>query len=39
MESSSTDLPKMTYRYLGNTGIKVSTYSFGNWVTTNTPEQ
>lgn len=31
--------PKMLYRRLGNTGIKVSVYGFGNWVTTNTPEQ
>ena len=31
--------PNMLYRKLGNTGIKVSVFSFGNWVTTNTPEQ
>jgi hypothetical protein len=25
---------KMAYRYLGNTGIKVSVLSYGNWLTT-----
>ena len=24
----------MAYRYLGNTGIKVSVLSYGNWLTT-----
>jgi hypothetical protein len=25
---------KMAYRYLGNTGMKVSVLSYGNWLTT-----
>jgi len=25
---------KMAYRYLGNTGLKVSVLSYGNWLTT-----
>lgn len=25
--------PKMVYRYLGNSGLKVSVLSFGNWIT------
>ena len=25
---------KMGYRYLGNTGMKVSVLSYGNWLTT-----
>eukprot|EP00352_Strombidinopsis_acuminata_P006526 CAMPEP_0176378680 /NCGR_PEP_ID=MMETSP0126-20121128/29803_1 /TAXON_ID=141414 ORGANISM="Strombidinopsis acuminatum, Strain SPMC142" /NCGR_SAMPLE_ID=MMETSP0126 /ASSEMBLY_ACC=CAM_ASM_000229 /LENGTH=263 /DNA_ID=CAMNT_0017741105 /DNA_START=39 /DNA_END=830 /DNA_ORIENTATION=+ len=25
-------LPKMTYRYLGNTGLKVSVLGYGNWI-------
>jgi hypothetical protein len=24
---------KMAYRYLGNTGLKVSVLSYGNWLT------
>lgn len=24
-------LPKMEYRYLGNTGLRVSCLAFGNW--------
>jgi len=30
--------PQMEYRYLGNSGLKVSAVSFGNWLTSNTPE-
>ena len=26
------DCSKMEYRYLGNTGLKVSVLGFGNWV-------
>ena len=25
---------KMGYRYLGNTGMRVSIFSYGNWLTT-----
>ena len=25
----------MEYRYLGNTGLKVSVFSFGNWLNSN----
>ncbi|CDW85421.1 aldo keto reductase family protein [Stylonychia lemnae] len=28
----STAAPKMVYRYLGNSGLKVSLFSFGNWL-------
>lgn len=28
----ATDKPKMIYRYLGNSGLKVSALSFGNWL-------
>ena len=28
----------MEYRYLGNTGLKVSALSFGNWLNSNTEE-
>lgn len=31
--------PKMIYRYLGNTGLKVSLLSFGNWLTAHDKEQ
>jgi len=27
--------PKMEYRFLGPTGLKVSVLSFGNWLTSN----
>jgi len=30
--------PAMTYRYLGNTGLKVSVLSYGNWLTAHNPE-
>src|SRR5688572_18659762 len=30
--------PQMEYRFLGNSGLKVSALSFGNWLTSNTPE-
>jgi len=26
---------KMEYRYLGNSGLKVSVFSFGNWLNSN----
>lgn len=29
---------QMEYRYLGNTGLKVSTFSYGNWVNSNKEE-
>jgi aryl-alcohol dehydrogenase-like predicted oxidoreductase len=29
----------MEYRFLGNTGLKVSVLSFGNWLTSNKREQ
>jgi len=28
----------MVYKFLGNTGLKVSVLSFGNWLTSNTEE-
>jgi voltage-dependent potassium channel beta subunit len=28
----------MEYRYLGNSGLKVSVFSFGNWLNSNKPE-
>jgi len=28
----------MEYRYLGNTGLKVSVFGYGNWLTSNKPE-
>jgi len=28
----------MEYRYLGNTGLRVSVLSFGNWLNSNTAE-
>lgn len=30
--------PQMEYRYLGNSGLKVSVVSYGNWLTSNKPE-
>ena len=30
---------KMIYRFLGNTGLKVSVLSFGNWLMDYNPEQ
>lgn len=30
--------PKMEYRYLGNTGLRVSVLSFGNWLNSDKPE-
>ena len=30
---------KMIYRFLGNTGLKVSVLSFGNWLMEYNPEQ
>ena len=32
------DCSKMEYRYLGNTGLKVSVLGFGNWVNNNNDE-
>ncbi len=29
---------KMLYRYLGNSGLRVSVLSFGNWLNSNKPE-
>ena len=29
---------KMIYRYLGNTGLKVSVIGFGNWLTGHDPQ-
>ncbi len=29
---------KMEYRYLGNSGLRVSVLSFGNWLNSNKPE-
>ena len=29
---------KMVYRYLGNSGLKVSVLSFGNWITAHNPK-
>lgn len=31
--------PKMPYRYLGNSGLKVSVVGFGNWLTGHNPEE
>lgn len=30
--------PDMIYRYLGKTGLKVSVFGFGNWLTSDTIE-
>jgi aryl-alcohol dehydrogenase-like predicted oxidoreductase len=30
--------PKMEYRLLGKTGLKISAISYGNWLNSNTPE-
>ena len=30
---------KMEYRLLGNTGLKVSVFGFGNWLYSYSPEQ
>lgn len=30
---------KMAYRYLGNTGLKVSVLSYGNWLTSDSNNQ
>jgi voltage-dependent potassium channel beta subunit len=32
MVEASSDKPKMIYRYLGNSGLKVSVIGYGNWV-------
>ena len=32
------EAPKMEYRQLGPTGIKVSVISYGNWINSNTKE-
>lgn len=37
MEASEPE-PKMIYRYLGNSGLKVSVLSFGNWITGHDPK-
>jgi len=29
----------MEYRYLGNSGLQVSVFSFGNWLNSNTPDE
>jgi len=34
----STTSAKMEYRYLGNSGLKVSVFSFGNWLNSNKQE-
>ncbi len=34
----STTPAKMEYRYLGNSGLKVSVFSFGNWLNSNKQE-
>lgn len=36
MEESTT--PKMIYRYLGNSGLRVSVLSYGNWLTAHDPK-
>jgi hypothetical protein len=33
-ESKDGPEQKMAYRYLGNTGMRVSVFSYGNWLTT-----
>jgi len=30
--------PKLIYRYLGNSGLKVSALSFGNWLNSDNEE-
>jgi voltage-dependent potassium channel beta subunit len=35
MVESSSDKPKMQYRFLGNTGLKVSVIGYGNWLNSN----
>ena len=32
-EINSETKQKMAYRYLGNTGMRVSVFSYGNWLT------
>ena len=38
MVESSKAKPQMEYRYLGNSGLKVSVLSFGNWLNSNKEE-
>ncbi len=35
MVEATSDKPKMLYRYLGNSGLKVSVIGYGNWVNSN----
>jgi len=37
VEATKIKIP-MEYRYLGNSGLKVSVLSFGNWLNSNKPE-
>ena len=37
MVEPTSEKPKMIYRYLGNSGLKVSVISYGNWVNSNDP--
>jgi voltage-dependent potassium channel beta subunit len=37
VDATQTKIP-MEYRYLGNSGLKVSVLSFGNWLNSNKPE-
>lgn len=38
MVSTATQASKMIYRYLGNSGLKVSVLSYGNWLVSNKEE-
>jgi len=37
-EISENKKPKMLYKYLGNSGLKVSRLSYGNWLNSNDPD-
>lgn len=38
MEQQDSPQSKMIYRYLGNSGLKVSVLSYGNWITAHDPK-
>jgi len=38
MEGAADNSPKMVYRFLGNTGLRVSILSFGTWLTAHDPK-
>ena len=38
VDSGATMKEHMEYRYFGNTGLRVSVFSFGNWLNSNKEE-